>query len=75
MIPLVFEDPKAYEKIDEADELRIENCPEQIKNKTVAVENVTKGIMFSTRLELSEDEIEMLLCGGQLPFIKSKCIL
>lgn len=75
VIPLVFESSADYDKIELGDELCIVNCPTQIKSKHLVIENKTKGFAFNTLLELSDDEVEMVLCGGQLPFIKTKCIL
>ncbi len=73
VIPLVFENPADYDGIDLMDELVIQDCPEQIRSKRVLIRNKTKGTSFATRLELSDDEVEIILCGGQLPYIKSKC--
>jgi aconitate hydratase len=75
IMPLIFENPADYDKIEIGDNLCIENCPTQIKRKHLVIENKTKGFAFNTLLELSDDEVEIVLCGGQLPFIKTKCIL
>jgi aconitate hydratase len=72
VIPLVFENPADYDKFELGDELAIEDAPDQIKQKRVVVKNKTKGAEIVAKLELSDDEIDTLLKGGQLPYIKSK---
>ena len=69
-MPLVFADPADYEKIDEMDVLVIEDAPGQIRSREITVQNKTKGTAFKALLELSEDETEIILSGGQLPYIK-----
>lgn len=73
VLPLVFENSGDYEGIDQEDLLSISDSPTQIKAKRVKVDNLTKGNTFVTLLELSDDEVEILLCGGQLPYIKKQC--
>lgn len=75
VLPLVFDHSEDYDKIDQDDFLSIADLPNQISSKHVIIENQTKGTQFTTTLELSDDEIEILLCGGQLPFIKNMCRL
>ncbi len=70
VMPLVFVDTADYEKIDEMDALVIEDAPEQIRSREITVQNKTKGTAFKALLELSDDEIEIILSGGQLPYIK-----
>ena len=74
VFPLVFANSADYDSIDLMDELEISNTPEQIKNKRIKIENKTKGTSFETLLELTDDEVEIVLCGGQLPFIKKSAM-
>ncbi|MDL2248672.1 aconitate hydratase [Tyzzerella sp. OttesenSCG-928-J15] len=71
VIPLVFENPNDYDNMDFMDELEINDLPEQIKNKEIIIANKTKGTSFKTLLELTNDEVDIILAGGQLPYIKS----
>ena len=50
----------------------LNNVPEQIRTKKVIVENISKGIIISTLLDVSDNEAEIILSGGQLPFLKRK---
>jgi aconitate hydratase len=70
VLPLLFENPADYDGISLGDELVIADAAEQIKTKRITVENCTTGINFVTILDLSDDEIDILLDGGQLPHIK-----
>lgn len=70
VLPLVFEDPKDYERVALLDTLRISGAPEQIRSGHIELENLDKGFSFFARLEVSFDEREILLCGGLLPYMK-----
>ena len=72
IIPMLFEDPSVYERIDQGDELEIENLLDQIPTRTVVVRDNTKGFSFRVKLDLSDNEIEVVLCGGQLRFLKKQ---
>lgn len=71
IVPMIFVNPSDYDKLDLSDELEIKNFPQQIREKTVTVFNKTKNINIQTRIELSDDEIEVILCGGQLRYIRA----
>ena len=66
IIPMLFEDPAAYDSIDQGDELRIENLLDQIPTRRVTVKDVTKHFAFTVKLDLTDNEIEVVLAGGQL---------
>lgn len=70
VIPLVFANPADYDGINDMDELEIQDAPNQLRSRTVTILNKTKGTSFQTKLELSDDEVEIILAGGQLPYIK-----
>ncbi len=72
IIPMIFEDPADYDKIELGDELEINGLLEQMQKKEVEVRNNTKGITFKARLELSESELEVISCGGQLRYLKKQ---
>lgn len=72
IIPMIFDDPADYDKLEMLDELEIENLRDQMKNYQVEIRNKTKGYTFKANLELSESELEVLLCGGQLRYLKKQ---
>ncbi len=72
VIPMLFEDPAAYDSIDQMDELEIDNLLDQIPTRRVTVRNVTKHFEFDVRLDLTDNEVEVILQGGQLRFLKNQ---
>lgn len=71
IIPMTFADEADYDKIDQADELKIENVKEQlVSGNTVKVTDVTKGFDFEVKVDLSERQKEMLYAGGLLNYTK-----
>ena len=72
IIPMIFEDPADYDKIEQGDELEINGLLEQMQTKEVEVRNNTKGVTFKARLELSGSELEVISCGGQLRYLKKQ---
>ena len=72
IIPMIFENPKDYDQVDLMDELVIENLRDQIPQRIVEVENKSKKTRFRAKIELSDNEIEVILCGGQLRYLKKQ---
>jgi aconitase A len=72
IIPMLFEDPAAYDSIDQGDELRIENLLDQIPTRRVTVKDVTKHFAFTVKLDLTDSEIEVVLAGGQLRYLRKQ---
>lgn len=72
IIPMLFEDSADYERICQEDILEIYHLLDQIPEKRVIVHDVTQGFDFTVRLDLSENEIEVVLSGGQLRFLKKQ---
>lgn len=72
IIPMLFDDPAAYDSIDQMDELEIENLLEQIPTRHVTVHNRTKHFTFTVNLDLTDNEIDVVLAGGQLRYLKNQ---
>jgi len=72
VIPLLFENPQDYNIIDLGDDIEINDFVESMKNRRVKLMNKTKGKEFYTKLDVSDAELDILLCGGQLAYIKSQ---
>lgn len=72
IIPMLFDDPAVYDRIDQGDELEINNLLDQIPTRKVLVANKTKGFTFSVNLDLSDNEVEVVLSGGQLRYLKKQ---
>ena len=72
IIPMLFEDPAAYDSIEQGDELEIEGLLDQIPTRRVVVKNKTRHFEFAATLDLSDAEMEVVLAGGQLRLLKAK---
>lgn len=72
VIPAVFANPADYDGIDLDDTFRIDNLRDQMRNKTIEIQNLSKGTRFTVKLELTDQEVEILLAGGKLRFYKAK---
>ncbi len=72
IIPMLFADPSDYDKIDQEDELEFNNLLDQIPTRKVTVTDKTKGFDFEVNLDLSDNEVEVVLSGGQLAYLKKK---
>lgn len=72
IVPMLFENPDDYEKLEMSDTLSIQNFPEQIKEGRVKVTDFDNNYVFYTKLDLSETEKEIILDGGQLRHLKAQ---
>lgn len=67
IVPLTFENPDDYDKIDTGDSLEVEIGNLQGK---IFLHNITKGTNIKLRHTLSELDTEILKTGGKLSWIK-----
>ena len=72
IIPMVFADPADYDKLDLLDELEVEGLLDQMKTREVEIKDLTKGISFKAKPELSDKELEVILSGGQLRHLQKQ---
>lgn len=72
VVPMIFEDPADYDKLSLEDELEILDFDKQLPTKRVKVTDKTAGCDFYAKLELSDNDIEILLAGGQLASLKKQ---
>ena len=72
IIPMLFADPAAYDSIDQGDELEIVNLLDQIPTRKVTVKNTTKHFEFQVNLDLTDNEVDVVLAGGQLRYLKKQ---
>jgi aconitate hydratase len=76
-MPLEFVNPEDYDKIDLNDEIEIPNAREQLvacvkEGKPIKVINKTKGVEIETKVNITPRQLELLLAGGLLNYIKQK---
>ena len=71
IIPLLFADGTDYDRIEAGDILEINGLPEQIRHRKVMVHDATKNFDFEVTPDLTDDETEVALAGGQLRYLKN----
>jgi aconitate hydratase len=75
IVPIEFADPADYDKIEDDDELVIDDLLKAIKSgEQVKIINKTISFEFVGRLELSPRDREILLSAGLLNYTRKKAI-
>ena len=70
ILPLIFENPDDYDKLEQGDTLRLSNIYEGLKQDRIILQSGDKEIPL--RIELAERQKEMLLAGGLLKYTAAK---
>ncbi|MBQ1546218.1 MAG: aconitate hydratase [Clostridia bacterium] len=71
ILPLTFVDPADYDKIEQGDELVIENVREKVeKGEPIVVKNVTKDMNIPVDCDLTERTRDIILAGGLLDYTR-----
>jgi aconitate hydratase len=74
IIPMIFANPADYDGLELEDELEIENLLEQIPTRTITIKNITRHFQFDVKLEITDNEMEVVLNGGQLTYLKKQLL-
>lgn len=72
ILPLTFVNKEDYDKIDEMDTLRIDDISSLYKQDTLTVTNVTKGITFQVQSAITNEDLDIILAGGALNYIRNQ---
>jgi aconitate hydratase len=70
IVPLTFEDPADYDRIQQGDRLAADGVWAGVRQGGLAVRNETKGFSFRVRVALNDLERKVLLAGGRLNMIR-----
>lgn len=71
ILPLTFVNEQDYELIDQGDQLKMENLLEQIAEGNILIlQNTTKNQEIKLQYDLSPREVEIVLAGGLLNYVK-----
>jgi len=70
ILPVVFVNSADYDDFEPGDKLRLERVPERLRANTLRVENINRGKSYTVRHLLSNRQVEVLLAGGLLEYIK-----
>jgi aconitate hydratase len=71
ILPLVFKEEADRDGINVGDVLELQDVRDTIRSGEVTVRNTTQGREFTATHNLSERQIEVLLEGGQLNYVKA----
>jgi aconitate hydratase len=72
IVPLQFEDPGAYDAVQQGDQLKIEDLRSQLAaGQPLTVVNARGGARFGVRCPLTPRERDILLAGGLLPYTRN----
>jgi aconitate hydratase len=74
VLPLRFADPGDREQVSQGDTLRLTGLHESLQDGSgeVEVENETRGTRFTVEHDLSERQVERILSGGVIRYMKEK---
>ena len=68
ILPLVFDDTTDYDKIDEGDELIIDDPVGAVESGKAVIKNKTKGYTFTALLNVNDRQKEILIEGGTINY-------
>jgi aconitate hydratase len=75
IVPLILEDPNDHARLAQGDVLRVAGIRKALlEGGPLVVENVTQGGQIPVRVELSERQVQVLLAGGLLNYIKLQAV-
>jgi aconitate hydratase len=73
VLPLTFADPDERDRVEQGDVLRLQGIHDALQDeRDIAVENVTKGYTFQVNHTLSPRQINVLLAGGLINWMKAR---
>jgi aconitate hydratase len=73
ILPVTFENPEDYDRIDQGDELSMDDLRGGTGDgKSLTIENRTKNVSIQVRHDLSERQVEMLLAGSLITLIRDR---
>lgn len=73
ILPLVFLEESVYDRIDQMDELEIDNARKAIlSGGPITVKNLTKGFDFQVEAILSQRQRDIVLAGGLLNYTREQ---
>jgi aconitate hydratase len=72
ILPLTFTDEADYDRIEQGDELEIVDASEALRRgNTLTVRNLTRDSEFTVQHSLSPRQVDMIMAGGLLNYVKS----
>ncbi|WP_300279274.1 aconitate hydratase [Peptacetobacter sp.] len=70
ILPMIFCNIDDYNKIEQMDELKIENAINSVEKRRITIKNITKDFSFDVDLDLTDTDVEIIKDGGKLNHTK-----
>ncbi len=70
ILPLTFDDPADYDRIESGDRLRIADPVAAVTSGVATVEDVTKNFSFTATMNINDRQKDILKAGGTINYIK-----
>lgn len=71
LLPLIFVHEEDYDDIKPGDQLLLEGIRERLHSNTLQVRNISNGNFYHAKHTLSARQMDILLAGGLLNYVKS----
>jgi len=76
ILPLIFDDPADYDGMEKGAVVRLKNLRRQLSgNQAVTLEAAVNGRSISTHHQLSERQVEIVLTGGLINWMKEHTVV
>jgi aconitate hydratase len=72
VLPLTFDDPADYDRLEQDDVLEISDLHHKLHESVLTITNRTQNRTLNARLDLTEREIELIRAGGLLNWIRNR---
>jgi aconitate hydratase len=72
VLPLEFRDEADHDAVRTGDVLRVTGLPDLAGKQELTVQNTTQGTEYAVRHRLSARQVEMLLAGGLIPWLRER---
>jgi len=73
ILPLTFTDPQTYDQLNQGDLLALENVRQLLSTRnTLPVKNLTTGLTFEARHDLTPRQLAIILAGGLLNYTREQ---
>ena len=69
IMPLTFADPKDYDRLEQGDELKLENIYEGMESGNIVLKDVTKDIEIRLNVDFTDRQRAILKAGGLLKYV------
>ena len=70
ILPLIFENPEDYDKIQEMDTLQLSDLKNLYTQRSLEIYDQTSGQKIRCRVECTDADLDLIMAGGALNYIR-----